>query len=243
MGYGGSCGGSRSGRTVRGRLAANLRRHCATSFLGIRRTSRSALAVSISRRPRTPSPQRRPGSPPPTRGSSFKPTEVRPCLMCQKGRMVYSLTHRPSVVRRTGLPGSSTGSRRAPASCHRARCPTRQHARRPSAPGGAASEPWGRRRGPHPAACRRSERSSSSPCVRMFSSHPPRASALATRMLLLVPAKEWQLANAGAFHPPIMRLLYHFTYHSLVTGSHSYTGPSHRHPPGRRRSARRWCST
>ena len=52
QGSSGSRGGSRRGRTVRGDFAANLPLHCATSFLGMRRTRRSALVGSISEWPR-----------------------------------------------------------------------------------------------------------------------------------------------------------------------------------------------
>ena len=61
-GYRGSCGGSRWGRTVRGRLVANLPRHCATSFLETRRTFRSALSGVDQQTTTRPSPQGRPGS-------------------------------------------------------------------------------------------------------------------------------------------------------------------------------------
>ena len=85
-GYPGGCGGSRSGRMVRGRLAASFPRHCATSFLEMRRTSRSALAGSISRRPRDHR-HRETGIAGRSAAEASSRATVRPCLMCQRGRI------------------------------------------------------------------------------------------------------------------------------------------------------------
>ena len=116
--------------------------------------------------------------------------------------------------------------------------PTRQHAPLPSAPGGDASEPGGRTRS------RRSLRGAGPRSPR-----PPHGSGCSRPIprwqvhsrpecCCCCPRSESPLANAGPFHPPIIRWLPHLTYHSCDPRPIRTPGRSP-HPPGRRRSAGR----